>query len=183
MVKRRTFKKSLKTAVKKAISRYYRVTVNRPITLTTTAQNEVLLAGLQEAYDLSHILTGTSTFQELGKQFALVKLRGVYVQVNPCHMGSAYGMVSLALQQANEANNTGVWSQPNLISCSEQEITKRYIPIDSSWEPTNALSTIANLKLAYQVLQNFNFYYKVVFTHLKHQGTPTPQLLRRSKST
>ena len=156
MVKRRTFKRSVKTAVKKAISKYYRVTVNRIITLTTTAQNEVLLAGIQEAYDLSHMLTGTSTFQELGKQFALVKLRGIYVEACPCHMSSGYGMVCLALQQANEANNTGVWSQPNVIALSEQQITKKYIPIDSSWEPTNALSTIANLKLAYQVIQNFN---------------------------
>ena len=112
--KTRRFKKK---AVLKAISKYYRVTVNRVNTLVAN-QNQILLAGLEDAYDLSHILTGTSTFQELGKQFALVKLRGVYIQINPSGAGVGTGMVCLALQQANEPNATGVWSQPNVIPVS-----------------------------------------------------------------
>lgn len=145
-----------KKAVLKAISKYYRVTVNRIITLYGQADDKIVLAGLEEAYDLSHILTGTSTFQELGKQFALVKLRGVYIEVNPCATPYGGGMLCLALQQANEPNGTGVWSQPNVIPVSEVQNTRKYIKIDSSWEPTNALTTIANLKLAYQRIQNFN---------------------------
>lgn len=153
---KKTYKRNVNKAVKKAIGRYYRVTVNRVNTLVSTSSNQLMIAGLEEAYDLGHMLTGTSTFQELGKQFALVKLRGVYVEVSPCYMGSGNGMCCLALQQANEANNTGVWSQPNLIPVSEVQNTKKYIPINSGWEPTNALNTIANLKLAYQILQNFS---------------------------
>lgn len=156
MVKRRNFKKTVKAAVSKAIARYYKVTVNRINTLVSNSQNQLLLAGLEQAYDLGHILTGTSTFQELGKQFALVKLRGVYVEVCPCTMQeNVVGMCCLALQQAEEPNNTGVWSQPNVIPVCDHEITKKYIPINSGWEPTNALQTISNLKLAYQILQNF----------------------------
>lgn len=146
-----------KKAVLKAIAKYYRVTVNRVNTLVSTNENKLLLAGLEEAYDLSHILTGTSTFQELGKQFALVKLRGVYIEVCPSTMQTnSVGMCCLALQQANELNNTGVWSQPNVIPVSDIQITRKYININSGWEPTNALTTIANLKLAYQIIQNFN---------------------------
>ena len=135
--KRRYFAKK---KVLKAIAKYYRVTVSRVNTLIG-ASNAVTLAGLENAYDLSHILTGTSTYQELGKQFTLVKLRGVLVEVSPCGMASGTGMLCLALQQAEEQNNTGVYSQPNVIPVSEVQNTRKYIKIDSSWEPTNALNT------------------------------------------
>ena len=62
MVKK-TYKRNVNKAVKKAIGRYYRVTVSRINTLVGTADNKLLLAGLEQAYDLNHILTGTSTFQ------------------------------------------------------------------------------------------------------------------------
>ena len=123
MAKKTYTRRNVNKAVKKAIGRYYRVTVNRVNTLVGQSDGKLLLSGLEEAYDLSHILTGTSTFQELGKQFALVKLRGVYVEVSPCTMGVGGGMCCLALQQANEPNATGVWSQPNIIPVSECQNT------------------------------------------------------------
>lgn len=149
--KKRYYKKK---AVLKAIARYYRVTVSKVISLVAST-NGIALAGNPEAYSLSDLLTGTSTFQELGKQFALVKLRGVYIEVAPIHNGQAQGGLCLALQQANEPNNNGVFSQPNVMSVSDLQITRKYIRIGDDWEPTNALSTIANLKLAYQAIRNF----------------------------
>ena len=65
-------------------------------------------------------------------------------------------MCCLAIQQAEEPNNSGVWSQPNVIPVSEKEVTKKYIPISSSWEPTNSIMSLSSVKLAYQILQNFN---------------------------
>lgn len=144
-----------KKKVLNAIGRYHRITVSRINTLVGSTEG-LTLAGQQNAYDLSHILTGTSPYQELGKQFAYVKLRGVYVEVCPCSMGTGAGMCCLALQQAEEPNNQGVYGQPNVIPVSEVQNTKRYIKIGGSWEATNALNSISNLKLAFQVLQNFN---------------------------
>ena len=157
MVKRRTFKKSVKTAVKKAIGRYYRVTISKVISLVGSA-NGVALAGDGTGYNLSQLTTGTSTFQELGKQFSLCKVRGVLIEAAPWSTagGSGTGMLCLALQQADEENNNGVFSQPNVMSLSSHQITKKYIPIGGPWMPTNAPSTLANLKLAFQVIQNFN---------------------------
>lgn len=155
MVKK-TYRRNVNKAVKKAIGRYYRVTVNRLITLVGQADGKLLLAGLEEAYDLGHILTGSSSYMQLGKQFALVKLRGIYLECVPASSGSGAGMCCLAIQQADEPNNQGVWTQPNVMPVCEHQITKKYIPINSGWEPTNALQTISSVKLAYQILQNFS---------------------------
>ena len=152
MAKKRYFKKK---AVLKAIGRYHRVTVSRIITLECTA-NGIALAGNPGAYSLSQMLTGTSPFQDLGKQFALVKLRGIYVEVSPCAMSETAGMICLALQQADEPNNNGVYGQPNVIPVSEVQNTKKYFKLGTSWEATNALNAIGNIKLAYQVLQTFD---------------------------
>lgn len=152
MAKKRYFKKK---QVLKAIGRYHRVTVSRIISLECTS-NGVALAGNPSAYELSTMLTGTSPFQDLGKQFALVKLRGIYVEVSPCAHTTTGGMICLALQQANEPNNNGVYGQPNVIPVSEVQNTKRYFKLGTAWEATNALNTIGNIKLAYQVLQTFD---------------------------
>lgn len=152
MAKKRYFKKK---AVLKAIGRYHRVTVSRIITLEANT-NGVSLAGNPGAYSLSTMLTGTSPFQDLGKQFALVKLRGIYVEVSPCNMPPAEGMICLALQQADEPNNNGVYGQPNVIPVSQVQNTKRYFKLGTSWEATNALNAIGNIKLAFQALQTFN---------------------------
>ena len=83
---KKTYKRTVNKAVKRAIGRYHRVTVSRILTLECTT-NGVALAGNPGAYSLSTMLTGTSPFQDLGKQFALVKLRGIYVEVCPCQTG------------------------------------------------------------------------------------------------
>ena len=101
------------------------------------------------------MLTGTSPFQELGKQFALVKLRGILVEVVPCSMTQAAGMACLSLQQADEPNNSGVYGQPNVVPCSEVQNTKRYFKLGSSWEATNALNAIGNIK--YNLINIFQF--------------------------
>lgn len=152
MAKKRYFKKK---AVLKAIGRYHRVTVSRIISLEGNT-NGIALNGNPEAYSLSTMLTGTSPFQDLGKQFALVKLRGIYVEVSPCDMLSGNGMVCLALQQADEPNNNGVYGQPNVIPVSQVQNTRRYFKLGTSWEATNALNAIGNIKLAFQALQTFN---------------------------
>ena len=156
MVKK-TYGKKINKAVKKAIGRYYRVTVSKVISLVGSA-NGIALSGNGEGYNLSGILTGTSTFQELGKQFALCKIRGVYIEAAPWSTagGSGTGMMCLALQQAEEENNNGVFSQPNVMSLSSHQITKKYIPIASSWMPTNNMTGLTNLKLAFQAIQTFN---------------------------
>lgn len=154
MVKK-TFRRNTNKAVKRAIERYHRVTVSRIISLEGTA-NGVALNGNPEAYSLSQMLTGTSPFQDLGKQFALVKLRGIYVEVSPCYCSPNSGMICLALQQADEPNNQGVYGQPNVIPVSQVQNTKRYFKLGTSWEATNALNGIGNIKLAYQALQTFN---------------------------
>lgn len=155
MVKK-TYRRNTNKAVKRAIERYHRVTVSRIITCQATT-NGVSLSGDSAAYSLSQMLTGTSPFQELGKQFALVKLRGIYVEVCPCMMNKdTTGMICFALQQADEPNNNGVYGQPNIIPVSEVQNTKRYFKLGTSWEATNALNAIGNIKLAFQVLQNFN---------------------------
>lgn len=151
MAKKRYFKKK---AVLKAIGRYHRVTVSRIISLEGTT-NGIALNGNPEAYSLSTMLTGTSPFQDLGKQFALVKLRGIYVEVSPCYMASGTGMVCLALQQADEPNNNAVYGQPNVIPVSEVQNTKKYFKLGTSWEATNALNAIGNIKLAFQAIQTF----------------------------
>lgn len=153
MAKKKTYYR--KKAVLKAIGRYHRVTVSRIISLIGTT-NGVVLNGDGGAYSLSQMLTGTSPFQDLGKQFALVKLRGIYVEVCPCHMSEGAGMLCLALQQADEPNNNGVYGQPNVIPVSEVQNTKRFFKLGNSWEATNALNAIGNIKLAFQVLQNFS---------------------------
>lgn len=152
MAKKRYFKKK---AVLKAIGRYHRITVSRIVSLVANS-NGVALAGAGNAYSLSTMLTGTSPFQDLGKQFALVKLRGIYVEVSPCKMAAADGMLCLALQQADEPNNNGVYGQPNVIPISEVQITRKYFKLGSSWEATNALNAIGNISLAFQIIQNFN---------------------------
>lgn len=152
MAKKKTYYK--KKAVLKAIGKYHRITVSRIITLEGST-NGIALAGNPSAYSLSSMLTGTSPFQELGKQFALVKLRGILVEVCPCGTNATGGMICLAIQQADEPNNNGVYGQPNVIPVSTQQITRRYIKIGTSWEATNALNAIGNIKLAFQALQNF----------------------------
>lgn len=151
---KKTYKR-VKNAVKKAIGKYYRVTISKVISLVGSA-NGVALAGAGEGYNLSQLTTGTSTFQELGKQFSLCKVRGVLVEVSPWFPGNANGMLCMALQQADEENNNGVFSQPNVMSVSTQQITRKYIPINGSWDATNSMNTLANLKLAFQVIQAFN---------------------------
>lgn len=153
MAKKKYFKKK---AVLKAIGKYYRVTISKVISLVTAQNGAVALAGDSAGYNLSQLTTGTSTFQELGKQFSLVKVRGVYIECVPGSMVLGTGMLCLALQQADEENNNGVFSQPNVFTVSEQQNTKKYIKIGSTWMPTNSLNTLANLKLAYQIIQNFN---------------------------
>ena len=135
MAKKKYFKKKV---VARAIERYHRVTVSRIVTLECNT-NGIALAGNPSAYSLSTMLTGTSPFQELGKQFALVKLRGIYVEVCPCQHAFTEGMVCLALQQADEPNNNGVYGQPNVIPVSEVQNTRRYFKLGTSWEATNAL--------------------------------------------
>lgn len=155
MVKK-TYRRNAKKAVSRAIERYHRVTVSRILSLECV-ENGIALAGNPGAYSLSQMLTGTSPFQDLGKQFALVKLRGIYVEVCPCTMKTdATGMVCLALQQADEPNNQGVYGQPNVIPVSQVQNTKRYFKLGTSWEATNALNAIGNIKLAFQALQAFN---------------------------
>lgn len=151
MAKKKTYFK--KKSVLKAISKYYRVTVSKVIPLVAST-NGVQING-DTSYNLSELLTGTSTFQELGKQFALVKLRGVYIEVAPIHNGQAQGGICLALQQTNEPGNSNTFSQPNVMSVSDLQITRKYVKIGGTWEPTNALSTIANLKLAFQAIRTF----------------------------
>lgn len=151
MAKKRYFKKK---AVLKAIGRYHRITVSRIISLYGTT-NGVALAGDGAAYSLSQMLTGTSPFQDLGKQFALVKLRGIAVEVCPGYQGGGGGMICLALQQADEPNNNGVYGQPNVIPVSSVQNTRKYFKLGTSWEATNALNAIGNIKLAFQVIQNF----------------------------
>lgn len=152
--KTRTFKKK---AVIKAIEKYYRVTISKVISLIGTS-NGVALAGDSAGYNLSQLTTGTSTFQELGKQFSLCKIRGILIEAAPWSTAGAsgQGMLCLALQQADEENNNGVFSQPNVMSLSSHQITRKYIKIGSTWMPTNNVGTLSNLKLAYQVIQTFN---------------------------
>ena len=128
MAKKKYYRKK---AVLKAIGRYHRVTVSRIISLVGTT-NGISLNGDGSAYALSQMLTGTSPFQDLGKQFALVKLRGIYVEVSPCYMAEGSGMLCLALQQADEPNNNGVYGQPNVIPVSEVQNTKRYFKLGTS---------------------------------------------------
>ena len=145
-----------KKKVLKAIGKYYRTTISKVIQLVGST-NGVALAGDSSGYTLNNLLGTTSTYQELGKQFALFKVRGVYIEVNPWFIGTGGGMLCLALQQTNEENNNGqVYSQPNVIPMSAQQITRKYIKIGSTWMPTNDSTVLSNLKLAYQVVQSFS---------------------------
>ena len=81
MVKRRTFKKSIKSAVTRAISKYQRRKMCYVCSLIWNDGAMTVDGQNQQSLSIGDILSGnTSEFQTLGKQYAQVKLRGILIE-------------------------------------------------------------------------------------------------------
>lgn len=161
------YKKKIKTKVTKAIEKYHRVKVSKCVNVYLNSSG-FTINGSAQPYALDGVVTDSSgAYQTLGKDYTMVKLRGVLLECSPwCNEGQ--GSFVLALMQSLEANNAGVGSQPNCLVCSAQQVTRKYVKIDGPYESTSVFNTLSNLKIGYQVIGSANstthFYFLLKIT-------------------
>ena len=143
--KYRRFKKK---AVLKAISKYQRRKMN--YILGVSWDNGVLSIDGQQhnTFSIGEILSGnTSEFQTLGKQYAMVKLRGILIEAvnNAITSGYNYG---LCLGQANDSIvYDNLRTQPNVMLLGQYVKTRMYVPISGEFTSTNSIQLFTNMVL------------------------------------
>lgn len=165
MVKRRTFKKSVKAAVSRAISKYQRRKMSYVMTINMANGNYTIDGQQQNAFSIGEILSGnTSEFQTIGKQYAMVKLRGILIEAVPALYTSGYN-IGLCLGQANDSvvfNN--VKTQPNVMLLNIYGKSKMYVPISGEFTSTNSIELFTNMKLIPFSSSDTNCYFTVRVT-------------------
>lgn len=161
------YKKKIKTTVSRAIEKYHRVKISKCVNVYLNSSG-FTINGAATPYALDGVVTdNNSAYQTMGKDYTMVKLRGVLLECSPwCNEGQ--GSFVLALMQSLEANNAGVGSQPNSLVCSAQQVTRKYIKIGGPYESTSVFNTLSNLKVGYQVIGSANstthFYFVLKIT-------------------
>lgn len=149
MVKRRTFKRSIKSAVSRAIGKYQRRKMNYVMNILWDNNTLYIDGQQQSSFQIGEILSGnTSEFQTLGKQYAMVKLRGILIEAVNDSYTEGYNF-GICLGQANDSivfNN--IRTQPNVMLLSKESKTKLYIPISGEFTSTNSIELFTNMKIA-----------------------------------
>lgn len=161
------YRKKIKTKVTKAIEKYHRVKISKCVNVYLNSSG-FTINGSASAYALDGVITdNSSAYQTMGKDYTMVKLRGVLLECSPWHV-TGQGSFVLACMQSLEANNYGVGSQPNCMVCSGHQVTRKYIKIDGPYESTSVFNTLSNLKVGYQVIGSANsethFYFLLKIT-------------------
>lgn len=138
-----------KKAVLKAISRYTRRKMNY-IMSVVWENNTLYIDGQQQnSFQIGDVLSGnTSEFQTLGKQYAMVKLRSIYIEAVNDSFSSGYNF-GICLGQANDSIVfDNIRTQPNVMLLSKQTKTKMYVPIIGEFTSTNSIQLFTNMKIA-----------------------------------
>lgn len=146
MAKKKYFRKK---AVLRAISKYHRRKLNFVTDIFYDNDNKTYIDG-QETNSLvigEVLVQNTGDFQTLGKQYAFVKLRGIYIEVVPVILNSRYN-IGLCVGQANDSlvfNN--IRTQPNILLVSKNDKSKMYVKVDSEFTSTNSIELFNNLAI------------------------------------
>lgn len=138
-----------KKKVLKAISNYTRTKLNYVTDFYIDEQNNWFIDGQQSgSLIIGEVLSGnTSEFQNLGKQYAFVKLRGVYMEVVPIVRGGRYN-TGICLGNTNDLTNFGnIRTQPNILLISWNTKSKMYKKISSEFTSTNDIQLFNNVAL------------------------------------
>lgn len=95
------------------------------------------------------ISKNTSDFQIYGKEYALVKLRGVAIEaILDDHNSAAYNFL-LSVQQANEPIDFySMRNQANYMLLPKTGKARMYVRLNSEFEPTNLSNVFSNIIIA-----------------------------------
>lgn len=137
-----------KKAVLKAISKYTRRKLHYVFSVQWT-DNTLYIDGQQQtSFKLFDAVQGnTAEYQNLGKQYAQVKLRGVNIEAVNSTISGGYNF-GLCLGQANDATTfDNVRTQPNIMLLSQYAKTRMYVPVSGSFTSTNDIQIFNNMKI------------------------------------
>lgn len=148
MAKKKTYYR--KKAVLKAISRYTRRKINY-ITTITFGQNQMLIDGKAQLQLQDILSAGGSEYLTLGRQYALMKLRGIRIECFRSALGEGNASFILGILQANDNDSfDAVRCQPNVLMLDRNNQTKIYVKINGTYNATNATDDVGNIKLVPQ---------------------------------
>lgn len=145
MAKKRYFKKK---AVLKAISKYSRKKIG--FCCDATFNENGPKVGENTVLNLNDIISiNSSDFQIYGKEYALVKLRGVLIEATlDSHNSASYNHI-LSLQQANEPIDFySMRNQANWMLLQRTGKSRMFVRINSEYEPTNLSNVFSNIIVA-----------------------------------
>lgn len=149
MVKRRTFKRSVKAAVNKVMSMYQRRKINYVFDLYWDNQNNLYIDGQQSnSFIVGQALLGNQNeFLSLGKQYGFVKLRGILIEVNPDFVTSGFDY-GICLGNTNDvASFQNLKTQPNVLLIDTKQKSKMYVKVSSQFTSTNSIELFNNVAL------------------------------------
>lgn len=148
MVKRKYFKKSIKSAVTKAIGRYHRTKMNYVMDIYFDGQGNVKYDGDNNGFSIGDVLTGnTSEFQKLGKQYSMVKLRGILLETDSPGNPQGYNFTLGVVQSNDSPTYNNLITQPNVMIMPTTTTGRMYVPIGGQFTPTNDIQLFSNMKL------------------------------------
>lgn len=149
MVKRRTFKKSIKTTVNRVMSKYQRRILNYVTDVYYDNDGKLFIDGEEtNAFIIGQALLGNiNEFQTLGKQYAFVKLRGILIEVNPDQISVGYDY-GICIGNANDTIAFGnLRTQPNILLIDTKNKCKKYLTVNSEFTSTNSIQLFNNISL------------------------------------
>lgn len=143
--KRRYFKKK---AVLKAITNYHRTKLHYIFSIYWNSGTLTIDGTEQSAFSIRDAFQGNSNeYQNLNKQYAMVKLRGIGVEAVGGYQTTGYNL-GVCLGQANDSVVfDNVKTQPNVMLLCNNIKTRMYCRISSQFVPTNDNQLFDNVKL------------------------------------
>lgn len=165
MVKRRTFKKSVKAAVTKAIARYHRRKMCYVFSVSWSNGATNIDGEDKSSLSIGDVLTGnTSEFQSLGKEYAMVKLRGILVEAVPISYSVGYNYGACLCQANDSIGFNNVKTQPNVMLLDTHGKNRMYVPIHGEFTSTNSIELFTNMKLVPFASSNAGAYFTFKIT-------------------
>lgn len=158
-------RKFAKKAVLRAIGKYQRRKMSYVMTVNCHNGVYTIDGEQQNSFNVGTVLTGnTSEFQTIGKQYAMVKLRGILIEACPAKYTSGYN-IGLCLGQANDSVVfDNVKTQPNVMLLNIYGKSKMYVPISGEFSSTNAVDLFTNMKLIPFASSDASLYFTVRIT-------------------
>lgn len=145
-----TSKKRQRKAVLSAIAKYHRRKMNFVTDILWEANGKTFIDGEEvNSLIIGQTLTGNiSEFQTLGKQYAMVKLRGVLIEaVYNTSAGTIYDC-GCCLGQTNDTINFGnLRNQPNILLFNQGGKNRMYVKVNSDFTSTNDIQLFNNVAI------------------------------------